>query len=84
MAVIGRTVHSIPAPARPRVSWGQKFNKAFDAFFTTKEKGMGMGLAICRSIIEAHHGSLWIAPSQGPGATVSFTIPLQSSGARPR
>jgi signal transduction histidine kinase len=52
--------------------------KAFEAFFTTKEKGMGMGLAICRSIIEAHHGRLWIAPSQGPGATVCFIIPLQS------
>ena len=56
--------------------------KAFEAFFTTKENGMGMGLAICRSIIEAHHGRLWIAPSEGPGATVCFTIPLQSSGAR--
>jgi len=52
--------------------------KAFDAFFTTKVKGMGMGLAICRSIIEAHHGRLWIAPSRGPGATVCFIIPLQS------
>jgi signal transduction histidine kinase len=52
--------------------------RAFEAFFTTKEKGMGMGLAICRSIIEAHHGRLWVAPSQGPGATVCFTIPLQS------
>jgi signal transduction histidine kinase len=49
--------------------------KAFEAFFTTKEKGMGMGLAICRSIIEAHHGRLWVAPSQGPGATVCFIIP---------
>jgi C4-dicarboxylate-specific signal transduction histidine kinase len=58
--------------------------KAFAAFFTTKEKGMGMGLAICRSIIEAHHGRLWIAPNQGPGATVCFLVPLQSSGARPR
>jgi PAS domain S-box-containing protein len=53
--------------------------RAFEAFFTTKEKGMGMGLAICRSIIEAHHGRLWVAPGQGPGATVCFTIPLQST-----
>jgi PAS domain S-box-containing protein len=52
--------------------------KAFEPFFTTKDKGMGMGLAICRSIIEAHHGRLWIAPSQGSGATVCFMIPLQS------
>jgi signal transduction histidine kinase len=41
---------------------------------------MGMGLAICRSIIEAHHGRLWVAPSEGRGATVCFTIPLKSSG----
>jgi signal transduction histidine kinase len=54
--------------------------KAFEAFFTTKLNGMGMGLAICRSIIEAHHGRLWVARGVGPGATVCFTIPLQSGG----
>ena len=54
--------------------------KAFEAFFTTKQNGMGMGLVICRSIIEAHHGRLWVARSQGPGTTMCFTIPLQSSG----
>jgi PAS domain S-box-containing protein len=53
--------------------------KAFEAFFTTKENGMGMGLAICRSIIDAHHGRLWVAPCDGPGARLCFTIPLQSS-----
>ena len=52
--------------------------RAFEAFFTTKQNGMGMGLAICRSIIEAHHGRLWVAPSEGPGARVCFTIPLKS------
>jgi PAS domain S-box-containing protein len=56
-------------------------DKVFQAFFTTKENGMGMGLAICRSIIDAHHGRLWVASSEGPGATVCFTIPLESSGA---
>jgi PAS domain S-box-containing protein len=54
--------------------------KAFEAFFTTKENGMGMGLAICRSIIDAHHGRLWAAPSEGPGTRLCFTIPFQSIG----
>jgi signal transduction histidine kinase len=52
--------------------------KAFEAFFTTKENGMGMGLAICRSIIDAHDGRLWVASTEGPGATFCFTVPLQS------
>ena len=50
--------------------------KAFEAFFTTKEGGMGMGLAICRSIVEAHDGKIWVAPGEGPGTSVCFTIPL--------
>jgi signal transduction histidine kinase len=50
--------------------------KVFEAFYTTKEKGMGMGLSICRSIVEAHGGRLGISPSQGPGTTFFFTLPL--------
>jgi signal transduction histidine kinase len=52
--------------------------KVFEAFYTTKEKGMGMGLSICRSIVEAHGGRLGISPSQGPGTTFFFTLPLGS------
>ena len=47
----------------------------FDAFNTTKPCGMGMGLAISRSIIEAHHGELWVTDNDGPGVTFQFTLP---------
>jgi signal transduction histidine kinase len=57
-------------------------DKAFGAFFTTKQYGMGMGLPIWRSIIEAHHGRIWVASSEEPGTTVCFTILLKSSGAQ--
>jgi PAS domain S-box-containing protein len=49
----------------------------FAAFHTTKEKGMGVGLAVSRSIIESHQGRLWAEPNEGPGATFTFTIPVQ-------
>jgi PAS domain S-box-containing protein len=49
--------------------------KAFDAFFTTKPGGLGMGLAISRSIIEAHRGHLWATANPNGGATFEFTLP---------
>jgi PAS domain S-box-containing protein len=54
--------------------------KIFEAFFTTKENGMGMGLAICRSIVEAHNGRLWAMPGQTHGTTFCFTLPVQTGG----
>jgi PAS domain S-box-containing protein len=53
----------------------ENVDKAFAAFYTTKTDGMGIGLSVSRSIIESHHGRLWAAPNDGPGATFSFSIP---------
>ena len=50
-------------------------NRIFDPLFTTKPTGMGMGLSICRSIIEAHDGRLWASPGTGYGTDFQFTIP---------
>jgi len=55
--------------------------KIFDAFYTSKSGGMGIGLSVSRSIIESHRGRLWAAHNDGPGATFSFSIPHDGAAA---
>jgi signal transduction histidine kinase len=57
----------------------ESFDRLFEAFFTTKPGGMGMGLSICRSIVEAHGGRIWVSRTAGPGATLQFTLPVGES-----
>ncbi len=71
---VGDSGHGIPADALPRL---------FDPFFTTKPNGMGMGLAISRTIIQAHGGRLWAANGNGGGAVFRFTLPIADGAAAP-
>jgi len=59
--------HGIPVDQLP---------KLFQPFFTTKKEGMGMGLSIARTIVEAHHGKIWVENNSGVGATFYFTVPV--------
>ncbi len=58
----------------------QDAERLFEALYTTKNEGMGIGLSVSRSIIESHHGRLWAAPNDGPGATFAFSIPRRFEG----
>ena len=58
-----------------------KIDNLFDAFYTTKRDGMGMGLAISRSIIEAHVGRIWAEPNTPRGAVFQFTLPMSPAAA---
>jgi len=64
------TVQDVGVGLEPHV-----VDKVFQAFYTTKSSGMGIGLSVSRSIIEKHGGRLWGEPNDGPGATFAFSIP---------
>ena len=55
--------------------------RIFDAFYSTKGSGLGVGLSICRAIVEAHGGSLSLAPNAGGGSVFRFTLPVMNEGA---
>ena len=55
--------------------------RLFEAFYTTKPGGMGMGLSICRSIIEAHGGRMWVSANVPQGAIFQFTLPAHPDSA---
>jgi PAS domain S-box-containing protein len=57
--------------------------RMFEAFFTTKQEGIGLGLSICRSIVEAHGGRLWASPNQPVGSILQFTLPLSAATTPP-
>ena len=59
----------------------ETFERLFEAFYTTKPGGLGMGLSICRSIIEAHRGRLWATANVGQDAVFQFTVPAQPDSA---
>ena len=57
-----------------------ELQRVFETFYTTKSQGMGMGLAISRSIIEAHDGRLWVTANRPRGAVFQFALPTQAAG----
>jgi PAS domain S-box-containing protein len=55
-------------------------DRIFEAFFSTKPAGLGMGLSVSRSIVEMHGGKIWVTPNPGPGVTMRFTLPAAPAG----
>jgi len=58
-------------------------DKVFNALFTTKGQGMGMGLSICHSIIESHHCRIWVTAGSVRGTTFHFELPTKSTNDKP-
>jgi signal transduction histidine kinase len=61
----------------------EHIERVFDAFYTTKSSGVGMGLSICRSIIDAHGGRLWADANEPRGAAFQFTLSAETAAPKP-
>jgi signal transduction histidine kinase len=85
VAITGRTTRLEPGVAEVSIADGgpgipaDKLEQVFQPFYTTKERGMGLGLTIARTIIEAHGGRIWAENQLSGGAIVRFTLPLEES-----
>jgi signal transduction histidine kinase len=58
-------------------------DRIFEPFYSTKEGGVGIGLSICRSIIEAHEGKIWARQNNAPGSAFQFTLPIANTPVEP-
>jgi len=61
----------------------QNVERVFDAFYTTKPEGMGMGLAICQTIVSAHGGRLWASANEPFSTVFQFTLPVEQEETHP-
>jgi len=61
---------------------GKNMERVFERFFTTKKEGMGLGLSVCRTIIDTHRGKIWATNNAGCGATFHFRLPIAGIGKR--
>ena len=77
--VVGHQVEVVVADTGPGIPSDKRMS-LFDAFSTTKLGGMGMGLAISKSIVERHGGRLWVSSDNGGGASFHFTLPIDGEG----
>ena len=73
------SVHVAVRDSGPGID-SEHLERVFEAFYTTKSSGVGMGLSICRSIIDAHGGRLWAEANEPRGAVFQFTLPAAESG----